>query len=281
MKKSDRILPDLSKYKVGNLSLRFTNDPEDIEKTQKLRYRSFFLEQKEVGNTVNNLPEEIDADKFDYYCDHLIVIDESAVSSEKVVGTYRFLRKSYLTHGSQFYTQTEFDISSLLNNSSNALEVGRSCVHPAYRNGLVIQLLWRGIAEYISAFGIDYIFGCASLPGNDPKKHLLSLSYLFNYHLAPQEICPKPLEKIKADIDILPKELIDKDKKRAFVTLPPLIKGYLRIGGMVGNGAIIDNVCNTTDVCMIVDTRNLAQKYSNKFTAEKQVSENKAEYSFA
>lgn len=283
MKKVNRLLPDLSKYTVGNLSLRFTNDSEDIEKAQKLRYRSFFLEQKQVGNMVNQFPEEIDVDDFDFYCDHLMVIDESATKSEKVVGTYRFLRSEYLPRNATFYTQTEFDISNLLKSSSNVLELGRSCVHPSYRNGLVIQLLWRGIAEYVGNFNVDYIFGCASLAGADAKDHLLPLSYLFNYHVAPKEICPYPLEKVRAKIDILPKDVIEKEKKKAFVSLPPLIKGYIRLGGVVSDGAILDTVCNTTDVCMIVDTRNIARKYTSKFNVENKSSNLKAvdEYSFA
>ena len=143
------------------------------------------------------------------------------------------------------------------------LELGRSCVDLEYRNRRVSNLLWQGIAHYCVKYDIRLMFGCASLPGKNKDAHALPLSYLYHNHLAPVPIRPKALPERHVDMNLLsPKEIVEKD---AVKMVPPLIKGYLRIGGFVGDGAVIDEQFNTTDVCIVVKTKLITSKYARHF----------------
>jgi putative hemolysin len=143
------------------------------------------------------------------------------------------------------------------------MELGRSCVDARYRDRATMQLLWRGIAEYVNAHHVDVMFGCASLPGTDPEQLKTQLSYLYHYHLAPEGLRPRALPKRFTEMNLLPKESID--PKRTLASLPPLLKGYLRVGGFVGDGAVIDHQFNTTDVCIIVKTDLIAARYTRHY----------------
>jgi putative hemolysin len=139
------------------------------------------------------------------------------------------------------------------------LELGRSCVRADYRNRAVVQLLWRGIAAYVFRHQIDIMFGCASLPGTDPGALALELSYLHHNHLAPPAIRLRALAHRFVDMNRLPVGAVD--ARKAIAALPPLIKGYLRLGGFVGDGAVIDHQFNTTDVAILVKTELITDKY--------------------
>lgn len=258
-------VPEFRELISGDLSLTITRDPEIIKEGQALRYRVFYEEMggRPAGATAAR-PIGLDKDEFDDYCDHLLVHDHSG-DKPRVIGTYRLLRGSEKEKLGRFYTEGEFDISNLFSGDGEVAEVGRSCVDPAYRTGAVMKLLWRGIAAYLEHYNIRLLFGCASFHGTDPETHRLGLSYLHHYHLAPQPICPKALPHIQAEYKLLPKEEIN--EKRAFASLPPLIKGYLRLGGVIGEGAIIDPECNTVDVCIIVNRDLIDQRYVDHFTS--------------
>ncbi len=246
----------------GSFSLKITRKPEDVRKAQELRYKVFFEEMS--GRSSNN--NKIDEDEYDPICDHMIAYD-NLENNLKVVGTYRFLRYEFIKNVKKFYTETEFDISKLLEHyKGNIVEVGRSCIAPDYRKGPVIKLLWRGIAMYLEKYNLDLLFGCASFPGDDPNKHAVLLSYLHHFHRIQDDLAPTPLESMKAKFTLIPKE--DIDKKRTFAALPPLIKGYIRLGGKVGNGAVIDHNVNTTDVCVIVKKEDISKRYMDFLTPE-------------
>jgi len=246
----------------GNLSVSITRDPDVIEEAQALRYRIFFDEMG-VKPPTSILKSGIDQDEFDFHCDHLIVYDHSQTfSAPKLIGTYRLLSYKDMLKAGQFYSQNEYDMSCLMKSPEGLLELGRSCVDPAYRSGNVIQLLWRGITSYLYRYEISVLFGCASFQGIDASQHQLGLSYLHHFHLSPRELCPIALDTIRADYDLLPAEMID--EKQAFMSLPPLIKGYLRVGCKIGDGAVLDYHCNTTDVCIILDMEWFKKKYSTK-----------------
>jgi putative hemolysin len=237
------------------LLLQVTRDPALVLQAQKLRYKSFF------SHLPGYAPQGVDTDDFDQWCDHLLVMDMTG-AEPRVVGTYR-LRCQDSAPDKPFYTETEFDISGLKNSGKRLLELGRSCVDSDFRERSVIQLLWRGLTGYLHHFKIDYMFGCGSFDGADPESHALALSCLYHFHRAPADICPTPLPAQKAVFTLLAKE--DIDQQKALAKMPPLIKGYLRAGVLVGDGAVVDTVCNTVDVCIIMPTEAMTQRYADKF----------------
>ena len=122
-----------------------------------------------------------DFDSFDDYCDHLLVIDRALPAGpRRVVGTYRLLRRAMAEKRGQFYSVDEYDIRQILAFPGEILELGRSCIEPAYRQRSIMQLMWRGIADYVMYHEIGLMFGCASLAGVDPAAHALALSYLLS-----------------------------------------------------------------------------------------------------
>src|SRR5690606_28988854 len=161
-------------------------------------------------------------------------------------------------HGG-FYSADEYDIAPLMWVDGEILELGRSCVDRDNRTRPTMQLLWQAIAAYMFHYDITLMFGCASLPGANPAGQSLALSYLHHFHAAPPALRPRALDERYVDMNLLPKEAID--AREAVASLPPLIKGYLRLGGFVGDGAVVDAQFNTTDVCIVVNTDLLTEKY--------------------
>jgi len=248
---------------VGNLRIRLAEGPEEVRAAQALRYRIFY-EQMAATPTAEMRAARLDFDSFDEYCDHLVVLDEERGSGpEAVVGTYRVMRREGAAQRGQFYTSDEYDISMLEAYPGGLLELGRSCVDPMSRSGAVVQLLWRGITEYISYHDLSIMFGCASLQGVDPSKLKLPLSYLYHHHLAPPALRTKALPDRYVAMDLMPIDEVDINAARH--ALPPLIKGYLRLGGFVGDGAVVDHDFGTTDVCIIVKSEWVTEKYRRHY----------------
>lgn len=257
--------PDLSGMTAETLSLMLTRDMAWILKAQKLRHKVFFEEE---GATNSGLHEGIDEDKFDAVCDHLLVLDTQPGKEPEVVGTYRLLRSNTELKFDHYYTQTEFDISKILAKEGVKLELGRSCIATEYRNGAVIQLLWRAIGTYLVHFKIDYMFGCASFHGVDPMEFQQGLSYLHHKHLAPEELRTAPMPAWKGEVAILPAEQVD--RKVAQEQLPPLLKGYMRLGAYVGEGVVVDKDFHSVDVCIILDSQQIPRRYKEHFLDEAQ-----------
>jgi putative hemolysin len=253
---------------AGNQIIRLASSANELDAAQALRYRIFY---DEMG--AHPLPEMAatrrDFDHYDTACDHLIVVDQARPYDTQVVGTYRIMRREHAHAAGGFYSASEYDITPLINHPGLIMELGRSCVDAAYRDRATLNLLWRGIAEYLNLHGIDMMFGCASLPGTDPEKLAMQLSYLYHYHQAPEGLRPKALPERYVNMNLLPKEAID--PKRALASLPPLLKGYLRVGAHVGDGAVVDHQFNTTDVCVIIKTEMIAGRYTRHYdVAERQ-----------
>jgi putative hemolysin len=245
--------------RAGNLTVRLATSAEEISAAQSLRYRVFYEEMDAIP-TAEMKSRRADFDSFDDVCDHLLVICKDRVDLPcGVVGTYRILRSSVAAQGKGFYSAEEFDLGALLQIEGEIMELGRSCVDPDHRNRPTMQLLWQAIAAYVHHFQIEVLFGCASLPGTEPDEMQLPLSYLYHYHLAPEDLRPRALAERYVDLNGLPKE--DIDCRVAWKSLPPLIKGYLRLGGFVGDGAVVDSQFNTTDVSIIVKTKLITEKY--------------------
>jgi len=247
----------------GPLQVRLAKTAADIDAVQALRYRIFY---ESLG--ARPLPEMLrrrrDFDRFDNDCDHLLVLDHgNGRGSNPVVGTYRLLRRAAARRLGGFYSADEYDIAPLVAHEGEILELGRSCVDAAYRQRPAMQLLWNGIAAYVFHYDITLLFGCASLPGTDPDMLATPLSYLHYYHLAPSALRPRALSERYVDMRRLSFGAIDPG--RALSALPPLIKGYLRLGGFIGDGAVIDEQFNTTDVCILVKTDLVTAKYSRHY----------------
>lgn len=249
----------LDALQTGSLNIRLAKTDEDIAAAQALRYRIFYSEMS-AKPSAEAARLKLDFDPFDDVCDHLLVTDRSIGNGAgSVIATYRLLRGSVAaTHGS-FYTASEYDIANLFGLTGEMLELGRSCVDAGYRDRSTMQLLWRGIATYVFHHDISLMFGCGSLHGTDPGALALPLSYLYHFHLAPPALRTKALPELYVDMKFLRPDEID--PKAALASLPPLVKGYLRIGGFVGDGAVVDAQFNTTDVCVIVKTDLVTEKY--------------------
>ena len=247
---------------AGNQIIRLATSAAELDAAQALRYRVFY---DEMG--ARPLPEMLasrrDFDHYDAACDHLIVVDQQCQNEHQVVGTYRVMRREHARIAGGFYSATEYDVSKLATYPGTVMELGRSCVDAGYRDRATMQLLWRGIAEYVNAHGVDLMFGCASLHGTDPQQMAVQLSYLYHYHLAPESLRARALPQRYSEMNLLPKDAID--PKRALASLPPLLKGYLRVGAFVGDGAVVDHQFNTTDVCIIVKTDLIADRYTRHY----------------
>lgn len=250
---------------AGNLTLRLAENEADVFAAQRLRYRIFCEEMGAAANLAVQ-QQKRDFDQFDDACYHLIVIDNNRVGESRVVGTYRLLTRSNVTKIGSFYTETEYDISALKSYSGEIMELGRSCVEQQYRTRPVIQMLWQGIGSFIAAKDIKLMFGCASFHGVNVKEHIHAMSYLYHYHLAPENVRPIALPAHYVDMNLMPKEEVV--PRAALTVLPPLIKGYLRVGGLIGDGAVIDYAFNTTDVSIVVETDQLKQRYAERYMPE-------------
>lgn len=251
----------MSDAATPRLEVRLAECTDEIAAAQALRYQVFY-EEGGATPTAEQRRLRRDEDRFDAVCDHLLVIDHArGGGAAGVVGTYRLLRHSRAMPAGGFYSAGEYDIAPLLRrgNGREILELGRSCVAKPYRTTPTMQLLWQGIAAYVFDHDIGLMFGCASLPGTDPDRLEESLSYLHHHHLAPEPLRPVALECRYEAMARRPAESID--ARRALRGLPPLIKGYLRVGCYVGDGAVVDHQFNTTDVCIVLPTEAVAGRY--------------------
>lgn len=245
--------------RAGELEVRLSQNAAEVAAAQALRYQIFY-EELAAKPTPDMARDRRDFDDFDRCADHLLVLDHTrGQGAAGVVGTYRLIRRAAAAEMGSFYTAHEYDIRTILDYPGEILELGRSCVGPNHRSGQVMQLLWRGIAAYVFEHDVKLMFGCASLHGIELSDLALPLSYLFHHHLAPPSLRPLALADRRSDMNLVQAQELD--VRRAAAALPPLIKGYLRLGGKVGDGAVIDRQFHTTDVCVVVKTDLVTEKY--------------------
>jgi putative hemolysin len=244
---------------AGDFEVRLAQTPAEIDAAQALRYRVFYEEMAAHPSPEMAL-ERRDFDEFDRVCDHLLVLDRRRGDGpEGIVGTYRLIRREAAARAGRFYSAAEYDIQKMIDYPAEVLELGRSCVAKDARNTATMQMLWRGIALYCYHYDIKVMFGCASFPGTDPSQHAQAFSYLYHHHLAPPEIRARALAGRYVDMNMMSPDSFD--ARRAMARVPPLIKGYLRLGGFVGDGAVIDSEFNSTDVFIVVKTELVTEKY--------------------
>lgn len=242
-----------------DVEVRLARSEDEVVAAQRLRYRVFF-EEMGAKPCPTALESGRDQDKFDAVCDHLLAFADGAV-----VGTYRLIGRQAAQAVGGFYSAEEFDIAPLLDYPGNVLELGRSCVDARWRSRGAVQALWQGLAAYIVEHRIDLLFGCASLPGADAERHASQLTYLCDHHRAPEEF----RARAHVPVHITAKAEPISDLRRIFCSLPPLLKGYLRAGAWVGDGAVIDLHFNTTDVLVVMDTAAISRRYQRRFEANK------------
>jgi putative hemolysin len=248
-----------AELRSGDLGVRLATGAAEVDAVQALRYRVFYRELGATADTEATTTQR-DKDIYDTVADHLLVVDHGlGEGPQSVVGTYRLIQREAARRIGHFYSSDEYDIAGIEALPGRILELGRSCVDYGYRNRSVMQVLWRGIAAYVFLHKIELMFGCASLPGTDPDALAPELTYLYYNHLAPAPIRPRALPERYIEMRRLDRD--DIDARAVLTRLPPLIKGYLRLGGFVGDGAVIDKQFNTTDVAVVVQTDLVTDKY--------------------
>jgi putative hemolysin len=251
--------PLFEELRAGNLGVRLATTADEIDAAQALRFKVFY-EELNARPDATTLASRRDRDQFDPIADHLLVIDHDIADDARgVVGTYRLIRQEAADKIGRFYSADEYDLTLLERFPGRLLELGRSCVDQSYRSRAVMQLLWRGIAAYVFQHGIALMFGCASLQGTDLDGLAADLTYLHTHHLAPEPIRLRAVADRYVDMCRLDPAAIE--PRQVLAGLPPLIKGYLRLGGFVGDGAVIDWQFNTTDIAVLVKTDLVTEKY--------------------
>ncbi|WP_373504969.1 GNAT family N-acetyltransferase [Aestuariivirga sp.] len=244
----------------------------EIEACQRLRYEVFY-EELSARPDGDALKTGLDSDRFDSICDHLVVIQAGGperpgaigLADGELIGTYRLLRQEVAEAHGGFYTQTEFDIAPLIASHPDLrfLELGRSCVLKPFRTKPVVELLWQGIWNYVRAYDLHVMLGCASLEGTDPEPHAAALSFLAHNAAAPAKWYVRALPNRHVEMKrMLPQNI---DQRQALRELPPLIKGYLRLGCHIGDGAVIDQQFNTIDVLIILPVSSINARYFAHF----------------
>ena len=224
-----------------------------VRAAQRLRYKVF---AQELGARLHSSINEVDQDQFDEHCHHLLVRDNT---SGDIVGYTRILDRTAAAHAGGFYSQTEFDIAPLLRLPGGLAEIGRTCVHPAYRNGSTIAILWSAIAEFIAEYQINYLFGCASLPLAQPFAYgavQASAQNLQKRFAAPAEWQVRPL---------LPLPKVASSEKTRAAPLPPLLKAYLRLGAKICGPPCLDPDFQVADFCVVLATNGLDFRYARHF----------------
>ena len=255
--------------RIGNLEVRLAQSPAEIAAAQEVRYRVFY---DELGATQdeNHPADRRDADRFDLICDHLLVFDTSLAGPDhrRIVGTYRLLRQEAAAEAGGFYSDDEFELDKLIarHPGQKFLELGRSCVLPEYRSKRTIEVLWQGIWAYINQYEVGVMTGCASFHGVVPAAHAEALSFLAQNCRTSSDWDVRAVAGRYCSMDLMPPEAVN--MKSALAAMPPLIKGYLRVGARIGDGCVIDHQFGTVDVFIVMPVKEIAARYVTYYGGE-------------
>ncbi|MCO5155947.1 MAG: GNAT family N-acetyltransferase [Aquamicrobium sp.] len=252
--------------RIGAIEVRLARDEAEIAAAQGVRYRVF---HEELGARASEADARArrDADRFDEVCDHLLVLDASLAGPDhrRIVGTYRLMRQENAALAGGFYSSDEFDLDRLVARHPhlNFLELGRSCVLPQYRSKRTIEVLWQGIWAYVNHYGIGAMTGCASFHGTVPAAHAEALSFLAQNCLAEGDWRISAVASRFHAMDLMPGEAVN--ARAALAAMPPLIKGYLRLGAKIGEGCVVDHAFGTTDVFVVLPVATISSRYVNHY----------------
>lgn len=256
------------RIEAGRFTVRLAESEADVAAAQRLRFRVFVEEMGAQASDADRAWRR-ECDRFDPYFDHLLLIDNDfrgADPLDSVVGAYRLMTGSMAKRGIGFYGATEYDLSKLVAYPRETLELGRSCVSAEHRGGAGMHLLWTGLGQYVAERGVEILFGVASFHGADPQPLAQPLAYLHHNHLAPEDLRVRTLPQFYQPMDLMPAEAVN--KAEAMRMIPALIKAYLRLGGFVGDGAFVDHAFNTVDVCLLMDTSRMVERYRTFYSRE-------------
>jgi putative hemolysin len=228
----------------------------ELEETLRLRHDVFYKEL--IGK---KLPYEIDIDRFDTRCDHLILVDRR---TDDIVGTYRLIASTF---SSDFYSESEFDLSDIKRLDGVKLELGRACIEKDYRNGQTIVLLWQGLNEYMNKIQAKYLFGCASIKTTDFIKIAVLQRYVQHHHYTQPHIRVTPNKKYRikdlAHIVSVLEQNTANEKKTARL-IPNLLNSYLALGALICGEPAYDPEFECMDYLTILDVETMNQRYLNK-----------------
>ncbi|NLD27058.1 MAG: GNAT family N-acetyltransferase [Acholeplasmataceae bacterium] len=246
-------MTEFKSFISNNFEVKLANTEEELKEVFKLRYEELLLSY----NQENTNQTGMFIDDYDEYSDHLIVVD---LNKKIIAGTYRLVKKEHIKTIGMFITEKEFDLTKI--KDYEVIELGRAVVRKEYRDGTAIALLWQGIVRYVTTQKIRFLFGTASFYGVDPNKYKQALSLIYYQHLSPAEF------RCQAITNSLPLNLVeeaDLDLHKARREMPPLIKGYIKIGATFGDQAFLDYDFNSLDVFTLFDMNNVNPLYLHRF----------------
>jgi putative hemolysin len=241
-----------SSFVSNNFEVKLANNADELNEIYKLRYEELLL----CYNQNNSNETGLFIDEYDEQSDHLIVVD---LRNGMIAGTYRLVRKEHIENIGSFMTESEFDLTNL--KDYDVLELARAVVRKEYRDGITIALLWQGILRYVEAYQIKFLFGTASFHGTDSNLYKHALSKIYHYHLSPLEYRTRAVGNI-AHMNLFTKDSINLGLARR--EMPPLIKGYIKLGATFGENAFLDYDFNSLDVLTLIDIDKLNPKYLHR-----------------
>ena len=254
---------------AGRFTVRLAETEAEVAAAQRLRYH-VFVEEMGASASPEDAAERRERDRYDPYFEHLLLIDHENTDPDielGVVGVYRLMLRDRARTGIGFYGVSEYDLSKLMDYPRNSVELGRSCVAKDHRGGAGMHLLWTGLGEFVTSNDVSIMFGVASFHGSETAPIAQALSYLHHNHLAPEDLRVRAVDDHFVAMDILPPDQID--RIQAMRQIPALIKAYIRLGGFVGEGAFIDYDFNTVDVCLLMDTSRMVQRYRSFYSRKR------------
>ncbi|MFT7222553.1 MAG: putative hemolysin [Cellvibrionaceae bacterium] len=241
---------------AGRYQVRFAKTVQEIIAAQTLRYRVFYLEN-DGRPSAEKAAAKRDMDEWDERGFHIVVLDTDENAQQKVVGTLRLFFNQYLKPSQDFYTEETFDLVKLRRFYPRSVELSRFCIDSTGRSGVILMMIWKYAMTFLQDNYIDVMCGSASFAGTDVNAYRPILSYLYQYHLAPESLRPTPKTADYIDLNTLfePNTSVQEPRK----AIPTLLRGYLKLGAKISDAAIIDKVFNTTDIAIYVETKNMLQ----------------------
>lgn len=243
-------------FEVGSFIVRLAKTEEDRRRVQDLVDDVFHREEGIDPETVEQRQHDIKV--INPVCDHLMVLSKE---TDQLIATYRLIRRAHADQIGGFYSQDEYDLTKLLAYDGEILEFSRAVTHKDFRTSGMMMIVWKGLAEYIKSYDVKLMFGVPSFHGTDPQKLANEFSYLYHFHRADESILCRAKEY--TEMNLIPKDQIN--EKEAFMNLPPLVKGYLRVGAVIGDGAFHDKDWNCLDIQVIVETDKTSGTYKKHF----------------
>ncbi|MGR3501273.1 GNAT family N-acetyltransferase [Pseudaestuariivita sp.] len=260
-----RTRPSVAQPEAAQVQAVWAQTDAERDAAYALRYEVFVAEFGGTGPLVDQAARR-ERDQFDSFCDHLLLCDlaRGTPGAPAIVGATRVMRAEQAARAGGFYTEGEFDITPLCASGRRLLELGRTCLHPDYRGGSAMRVLWGALAGYVAEHQIEILFGTASFAGTDLARLAPSLTLLGARYLAPASLRVTACGSGRRPLELMPLE--DIDRLAAMRDVPALIKAYLKLGGVVGEGAFVDHAFNTTDVCLVLDTARMNTAQSRIYT---------------